>query len=984
METILLNALAGNYRKETVNGREFIVAPLVSIVPGVLNGSKGALFYPEDEIARDPQAWNGMPLVKGHPTKNGQHISGRDPWVRANLQMGTIYNSVYDGKLQHEAWFDVEDTKRVDNWVYQQLINNRPIEVSTGLFTDNEPNRGTFNGRTYDYVARNYRPDHMAILVGQRGACSNDDGCGINVRNEESISLLRRISTTLSELFGITSNADKCPDCGAEMEDGECTECEYVENSINRDILLALNADDDITWITMGGAHIPIKGGKFLAGPFKGKSVEREEERRDEAVRRTEERGRQEDAVKDTDKKLDKSKEVHEKAKKEIATKHKPGDEYDHPEFGRVRVTKDGGIEPARRSTRNAGVYGNPQSMVTGKFKRHGAGTGKGDVHEAAQRGMMVLSDEDRQRGEMCKSDLANGGHNPASWVADEDKWEKAKAAADKGEYGDDEYWAVVSHIYKRMGGETKGTNNANPEGCNQYKDCGGGSESSDPVSTLKAMHTRNDVENWSYEKVGQLITALNQLKPADLKAAVLDVYGKDRDYMVKGSKAAIIERVANNLKERIGSYKIGETVDKSMGLNELTDNSRESDFIDCQEECDDMDCVDECLADFVGNNMPTTLAQLVTNAEDDGDVQWITIGGARIPIKGGKFAAGHMKGKEYKPKNSKDSEFVKKDGPLKEGALTTPTKFTPDSDIDPNYDSDIDPSQIPEESRGGAPDDADIHPSQLSDRARLLDDPNHDSDIRPEQIPRHLRDRRTRNLGANMPTRNEAIQTLVTNCDCWKGKQEVLANKDSFTDEDIQRLLKSFNARKLAVNTLREIGAVVKAPADLTVNNMPAFIKEKMGKAEEDEEQEVEDPTDEEEEEVMNNKKTTKNAAKSKKAAPITERLSPDELEVWNNAVKITANEKKKIVGQLVANLEGDYKREKFKKLMSKSMDDLREMLELRGVNNSEDDEPVSNGIGSFFMADPFDDSVGARTDNTDDDDGPPLGLPRMDYAPN
>lgn len=51
----------------------------------------------------------------------------------------------------------------------------------------------------------------------------------------------------------------------------------------------------------------------------------------------------------------------------------------------------------------------------------------------------------------------ALGGYNPASWVADEDKWEKAKKAVDKGKYGDgSRYWSVVTHVYKNMGGGIK------------------------------------------------------------------------------------------------------------------------------------------------------------------------------------------------------------------------------------------------------------------------------------------------------------------------------------------------------------------------------------------------------------------------------------------------------------------------------------------------------------------------------------------------
>lgn len=113
----------------------------------------------------------------------------------------------------------------------------------------------------------------------------------------------------------------------------------------------------------------------------------------------------------------------------------------------------------AAEETNNLGMYGNPQSQNTGRYKPHGSGTGKGPHHEAAQSGAMMLTDRDRELGQDAAKQLAETGHNPASWVADEATWEKAKTAAGKtyGE-GDDAYWPAVAHIYKNMGGEVKGT----------------------------------------------------------------------------------------------------------------------------------------------------------------------------------------------------------------------------------------------------------------------------------------------------------------------------------------------------------------------------------------------------------------------------------------------------------------------------------------------------------------------------------------------
>ena len=53
MEQVLVN-LTGMVRHETLNGRDHIVAPLSLIVPGVLDGSRGPLYYPPEEVAKDP------------------------------------------------------------------------------------------------------------------------------------------------------------------------------------------------------------------------------------------------------------------------------------------------------------------------------------------------------------------------------------------------------------------------------------------------------------------------------------------------------------------------------------------------------------------------------------------------------------------------------------------------------------------------------------------------------------------------------------------------------------------------------------------------------------------------------------------------------------------------------------------------------------------------------------------------------------------
>jgi hypothetical protein len=202
--------VTGKTRRRFRGGREYLVAPLTLIVPGVLNGSQGPLYYPADEVERDFMAWNEMPIVVYHPqSTDGTHVSAQSPGVLDKQGIGYVRKPAYNGKLTAEGWFDAERTRTVDQRVYDALLRNEPQELSTGLYTDNEPaeNGATApDGRPYTHVARNYRPDHLAILPDQIGACSLRDGCGVLVNrnpgdttmsDEQKLSVLQSLAVLL-------------------------------------------------------------------------------------------------------------------------------------------------------------------------------------------------------------------------------------------------------------------------------------------------------------------------------------------------------------------------------------------------------------------------------------------------------------------------------------------------------------------------------------------------------------------------------------------------------------------------------------------------------------------------------------------------------------------------------------------------------------------------------------------------------------------
>lgn len=185
LHTVVGN-LSGSPRHETLHGRQYLVVPLTLIVEGVLNGSQGRIYYPAEELARDPSVWNGMPLVLRHPSENGQPLSARDPRVLQNSYLGMVYRASYNSpRLQAEGWFDRALLQANYQALYVRINRGEPIELSTGLYLDAQqaPNGATFNQTSYDWIGRNYRPDHVAILPDETGACPVTAGCGVNVNS---------------------------------------------------------------------------------------------------------------------------------------------------------------------------------------------------------------------------------------------------------------------------------------------------------------------------------------------------------------------------------------------------------------------------------------------------------------------------------------------------------------------------------------------------------------------------------------------------------------------------------------------------------------------------------------------------------------------------------------------------------------------------------------------------------------------------------
>lgn len=165
-----------------------IVAPVVMMVEGVHNGSQGPLFHEITELGKFPASWNGIPVIIHHPTdEEGNPVSANSPDIVDNEVVGRVYNTEVDGiKLKSEIWLDEDKLNEVSPETLASINNSEEIEVSLGMFTENEMETGTYKEEDYVGIAHNHRPDHLAILPDQTGACSCKDGCGIGANQKDN------------------------------------------------------------------------------------------------------------------------------------------------------------------------------------------------------------------------------------------------------------------------------------------------------------------------------------------------------------------------------------------------------------------------------------------------------------------------------------------------------------------------------------------------------------------------------------------------------------------------------------------------------------------------------------------------------------------------------------------------------------------------------------------------------------------------------
>lgn len=173
-------------RSETLDGINYLVFPVIMMVEGVHVGSAGPTYYSANKLSEHPDAWNAKPIVVYHPNKNGVPVSACSKEILEKQSVGIILNAEFEAnRLKAEAWINEKKADKVYPGLLALLRSGGIMEVSIGHFTEDVEESGIWNNETYERRVTVIKPDHLALLPTEIGACSVQDGAGIPRINKD-------------------------------------------------------------------------------------------------------------------------------------------------------------------------------------------------------------------------------------------------------------------------------------------------------------------------------------------------------------------------------------------------------------------------------------------------------------------------------------------------------------------------------------------------------------------------------------------------------------------------------------------------------------------------------------------------------------------------------------------------------------------------------------------------------------------------------
>lgn len=170
------------------NGRKHTVIPSYTLPDEVvMNG----LLYTHAEIEASYKGLEGTLAPLGHPTIDGTYVSANAAEAINAFHVGAFNRNVErrGNRIYAEKWLDEEYAANTEGGrkLLEALDAGEPIHTSTGIFlhADTSVNGMTANGKKYRAAATQMVMDHDAILIGEIGAATPEDGVGLLVNTAD-------------------------------------------------------------------------------------------------------------------------------------------------------------------------------------------------------------------------------------------------------------------------------------------------------------------------------------------------------------------------------------------------------------------------------------------------------------------------------------------------------------------------------------------------------------------------------------------------------------------------------------------------------------------------------------------------------------------------------------------------------------------------------------------------------------------------------
>lgn len=173
-------------RHEVRNGREHIVVPSFTLPDNIImNGIQ----YPRDEVDKSYKGLEGTLAPLGHPVVDGKFVLANTAEALATHYVGAYNLNVERSgdRIYLEKWIDVEKAQESEGGkaILEAIDEGKPIHTSVAMVADQVslPTPLLVNGKKASWKAVNIRMDHDAILLGEPGAATPEDGVGMLVNS---------------------------------------------------------------------------------------------------------------------------------------------------------------------------------------------------------------------------------------------------------------------------------------------------------------------------------------------------------------------------------------------------------------------------------------------------------------------------------------------------------------------------------------------------------------------------------------------------------------------------------------------------------------------------------------------------------------------------------------------------------------------------------------------------------------------------------